>query len=155
MNTRLVFGFTLISLLLPASLSAEDVSTVDEKTLSQEIILPGDAVDLEDLIWTKRPVIVFADSPNDPRFIQQMEFIEERLEDLNDRDVIVLTDTARGEDTALRLKLRPRGFMLVMIGKDGGVYLRKPLPWDVREISRVIDKMPMRQQEIRDRRGDS
>jgi len=40
--------------------------------------------------------------------------------------------------------------MLVLIGKDGGVKLRKPFPWNVREISRVIDKMPMRRQEIND-----
>lgn len=154
MNTRLVFGFALLSFLLPTSIGAEENGFEDDP-VAQSIVMPGDAVDLESLIWVKRPVIVFADSPNDPRFIQQMEFIEERLADLEERDVIVLTDTARGEDTALRLKLRPRGFMMVMIGKDGTVYLRKPLPWDVREISRVIDKMPMRQQEVRDRRGDS
>ena len=40
--------------------------------------------------------------------------------------------------------------MLTVIGKDGGVKLRKPFPWDVRELSRSIDKMPLRQQEIRD-----
>lgn len=53
----------------------------------------------------------------------------------------------------MRQRLRPRGFMLVLIGKDGGVKLRKPVPWDVREISRSIDKFPLRQQEIRDRRA--
>jgi hypothetical protein len=37
----------------------------------------------------------------------------------------------------------------VIMGKDGEVELRKPRPWDVREISRTIDKMPLRQQEIR------
>ena len=154
MKTRLVFGFTLLSFLLPTLKGAEEKGQEDDP-VSQSHVMPRDAVDMESLNWVKRPVIVFADSPNDPRFIQQMEFIEERLADLEERDVIVLTDTARGEDTALRLKLRPRGFMMVMIGKDGTVYLRKPLPWDVREISRVIDKMPMRQQEVRDRRGDS
>jgi hypothetical protein len=43
--------------------------------------------------------------------------------------------------------------MLVIIGKDGEVELRKPAPWDVREITRSIDKMPLRQQEVQDRRG--
>ncbi|MEL7279747.1 MAG: DUF4174 domain-containing protein [Pseudomonadota bacterium] len=155
MKTRLHLVFALISLVIPTALGAQDDNNGEENTLAQQIVLPGEAVDLDSLIWEKRPVIVFADSPNDPRFIQQMEFINDRLEELHERDVIVLTDTAKGEDTELRRKLRPRGFMLTMIGKDGTVYLRKPLPWDVREISRVIDKMPMRQQEIRDRRGDS
>ncbi len=46
--------------------------------------------------------------------------------------------------------MRPAGFMLVLVGKDGGIKLRKPSPWDVREITRSIDKMPMRQREIRE-----
>ncbi|NCX58295.1 MAG: DUF4174 domain-containing protein, partial [Rhodobacteraceae bacterium] len=40
------------------------------------------------------------------------------------------------------------GFAFVLIGKDGQVKLRKPSPWNIREIARVIDKMPIRQQEI-------
>ena len=67
------------------------------------------------------------------------------------RDVIIITDTDPAERNRIcARKLRPRGFMLVLIGKDGGVKLRKPFPWDVRELSRQIDKMPIRQQEIRD-----
>ena len=118
-----------------------------------DVILPGENVDLEDFMWTKRPLVVFADSPADPRYIQQMEYINERLDDLALRDVVVLTDTEKGAGTSLRRELRPRGFMLVLIGKDGTIYLRKPLPWSVREISRIIDKLPMRQQEIEERRG--
>jgi hypothetical protein len=118
-----------------------------------DVILPGENVDLEDFMWTKRPLVVFADSPADPRYVQQMEYINERLDDLALRDVVVLTDTEKGAGTSLRRELRPRGFMLVLIGKDGTIYLRKPLPWSVREISRIIDKLPMRQQEVRERRG--
>ena len=118
-----------------------------------DVILPGENVDLEDFMWTKRPLVVFADSPADPRYIQQMEYINERLDDLALRDVVVLTDTEKVAGTSLRREQRPRGFMLVLIGKDGTIYLRKPLPWSVREISRIIDKLPMRQQEVRERRG--
>ena len=100
-------------------------------------------------------MVVFADSPADPRYTLQMEYLTDRLEYLDDLDVVILIDTDPSADSALRKKLRPRGFMLVLMGKDGTIYLRKPLPWDVREISRAIDKMPMRQQEIRDRRGGS
>ncbi len=42
--------------------------------------------------------------------------------------------------------------MLVIMGLDGGVKLRKPFPWDVREISRSIDKMPLRRREIREKK---
>ena len=32
--------------------------------------------------------------------------------------------------------------------KDGKIALRKPLPWDTREISRTIDKFPSRRDEV-------
>ena len=105
--------------------------------------------DLNEFVWEKRPIVVFADSPNDPAFAEQMELLRDRRDDLEERDVVVLTDTDPSARSDLRRKLRPRGFALVLIGKDGGVKLRKPKPWDVRELSRVIDKMPMRIQEIK------
>ncbi len=151
MKSKIPFVFLMLAAVLvfsPRAVPADEVT-------SPEIVFPGDSTDLSEFVWTKRPLVVFADSPNDPRFIQQMEFISKGATDLFERDVIVLTDTDRSADSALRTKLRPRGFMLVLLGKDGVIYLRKPLPWDTREISRVIDKLPLRKQEIRDRRGDS
>ena len=139
---------------LPAALLAQSADEPSDLRI-EEVILGSDVENLDEFVWIKRPLVVFADSPADPRFIQQMEFITDRLDELAERDVIVLTDTNPGGESALRERLHPRGFMLVLIGKDGTIYLRKPLPWDVREISRSIDKMPMRKQEIRDRRGDS
>ena len=139
---------------LPVALLAQSADEPSDLRI-EEVILGSDVENLDEFVWIKRPLVVFADSPADPRFIQQMEFITDRLDELAERDVIVLTDTNPGGESALRERLHPRGFMLVLIGKDGTIYLRKPLPWDVREISRSIDKMPMRKQEIRDRRGDS
>ena len=66
------------------------------------------------------------------------------------RDVVVLTDTDPAAQSPLRLRMRPRGFMLVLVDKEGQIELRKPFPWDVREITRSIDKMPLRQREIRE-----
>ena len=113
------------------------------------LILKGAEINLDDFLWINRPIVVLADSPGDPRFVEQMRLLRERLPDLKDRDVVVITDTEPSQKTDLRQKLRPRGFMLVLIGKDGGIKLRKPSPWNVREISRIIDKMPMRRQEMR------
>ncbi|WP_419555482.1 DUF4174 domain-containing protein [Pseudaestuariivita rosea] len=108
-------------------------------------------INLDDFKWIARPVVVFADSPNDPRLQEQVDLLAARADELAVRDVVVLVDSNPAANSAIRQKLRPRGFMLVLIGKDGGVKLRKPSPWDVREISRTIDKMPLRRQEIRDR----
>jgi hypothetical protein len=147
------FVLSFLALTAPPAL-AQEASEVGE-IAGSDIIFPGENADLSEFVWIKRPLVVFADSPADPRYVQQMEFITDRLDALAERDVIVLTDTDPGSDSALRRKLHPRGFMLVLIGKDGTIYLRKPLPWDVREISRIIDKLPMRQKELRDRLGDS
>ena len=104
---------------------------------------------LDEFEWLARPVVVFADSPVDPRFQQQLEYLVDGMDQLVERDVVVLLDTDPDRRSEIRTQLRPRGFMLVIMGKDGEVELRKPLPWDVREITRTIDKMPLRQQEIR------
>jgi len=146
---------TLVFVMFSAAIAVAQENTEPSGQAPAEIIIPGETADLNEFLWINRPLVVFADSPADPRYTLQMEYLTERLEYLDELDVVILTDTDPSADSALRKKLRPRGFMLVLMGKDGTIYLRKPLPWDVREISRVIDKMPMRQQEIRDRRGGS
>ncbi len=118
---------------------------------SDSIFHQSNATELSEFQWTNRPIVVFSDSPNDPNFIRQLELLREEVDELEERDVVVLTDTDPSVISPLREKLRPRGFMMVLIGKDGEVKLRKPFPWSVREISRAIDKMPMRQQEMRNR----
>ena len=123
----------------------------NETVASKEAIIQEAAeISLSDFLWIHRPIIVLADSPDDPRFIKQMSLLRADLSELAERNAIILTDTNPSLKSALREQLRPRGFMLVLIGKDGGVKLRKPFPWNVREISRVIDKMPMRRQEVND-----
>lgn len=127
----------------------------DEPLSAQAEVMIGPAgeIELSAFLWQKRPVIVFADSPVDPRFTEQMELLQDGMDELRTRDVVVLTDTDPAARSPLRQKLRPRGFMLVLVGKDGGVKLRKPLPWTVREITRTIDKMPIRQREVEERRN--
>lgn len=111
--------------------------------------VPANGVDLVEFQWQLRPLVVFANSPADPAFSEQMRLIEALWFELAARDVVVITDTDPAAMSAVRRKLRPRGFMLVLIGKDGNVVLRKPFPWDVRELTRAIDKLPIRQEELR------
>jgi hypothetical protein len=100
-------------------------------------------------LWVKRPVIIFANTDLDVNFQTQMKSLRQGAEELAARDVVVLVDTNPANKTALRKKFRPRGFAVLLMGKDGQIKLRKPFPWDARELSRSIDKMPMRQQEMR------
>ena len=115
-------------------------------------ILDAAGIDVEAYLWERRIVAVMADSPNDPAFDRQMRYIQEQAAELQLRDVVVLFDSDRRSDSALRRMLRPRGFMLAIIDKDGEIKQRRPAPRDVREISAIIDRFPLRRQEMLDRR---
>jgi hypothetical protein len=113
--------------------------------------VPASAVVLADELYVHRIVVVFADTPQDPAFVRQMEILAPHMSDLEDRDVLLVTDTEPKPASELRARLHPRGFSLVIMDKDGTVAIRKPLPWDVREISRSIDKFPSRIAEVLER----
>jgi F420-dependent methylenetetrahydromethanopterin dehydrogenase len=112
---------------------------------------PRDAADLtlEEFQWIARPIIVFADTPADPRFIEQMQLLAERPDPLLERDAVIIIDTDPAARSAIRTALRPRGFGLVVMQKDGNVGFRRPSPRDVREIVRGIDNFQFRQEELR------
>lgn len=139
-----VFGAT--------ALAADELSVLERWEADRTQVFEATEVTMAELQWLARPLVVFADTPNDPRFRQQMDLLEAGLEDLAERDVIIITDTDPSDETELRIELRPRGYMMALVAKDGRVALRKPSPWSVRELSRSIDKMPLREQEIEDRR---
>ncbi len=147
-----LFGFLPLIALASAAWATDSTEpdALARWEADRSVVLDGADVDLEAFKWVARPVVVFADSPNDPAFQRQLELLGARMDELMDRDVVLITDTDPADRSALRTKLRPRGFMLTLIGKDGGVKLRKPFPWDVRELTRQIDKMPIRRQEIID-----
>lgn len=112
------------------------------------IFLPAEGKP-SDWEWKARLVVVFADAPGNPSFIRQMRALESGVEQLVDRDAVVITDTDPAAASAWRRVLRPEGFSLVLVDLDGTVMLRKPVPWDMREISRAIDRFPLRRQELR------
>ena len=113
--------------------------------------VPASQIVLEDLLYLNRALVVFADSPDDPNYIRQLELLTRNPTDLVDREVIIITDTTPNPPSDIRQKLRPRGFSLILIDKDGKIALRKPLPWDTREITHAIDKFPTRRIEMLER----
>ena len=118
-----------LALALPFAAAAQDAPTLDE--------LKGHA----------RPLVVFADTPDDPKFVQQMAMLEALPEELEKRGVVVLTDTDPAAMGPLRQRLRPQGFGLVLIDLDGSVAHRRPLPTSVRELANFIDRTPSRRLE--------
>jgi len=138
----LCFGLTVMNF---AAVAGE---TLDAWRSDSTHIFDAKDVNIADVIWVARPWVIFADSPLDPIFSQQMALLRAGLNVAQDRDVMIIVDTDPSAKSNLRETLRPKGFNWVLIGKDGMVKLRKPFAWDMRELSRVIDKMPIRQQEM-------
>lgn len=118
-------------------------------------ILPAEGIDLDAFEYVARPVVIFADSPRQPQLLEQVRLLEEALGDLAARDAVVIVDADPEARSAVRRELRPRGFGLVLVDKDGRVILRQPAPTAVREITRAIDRTPIRQEELREGRGAS
>lgn len=102
--------------------------------------------------WVARPIVVFANSDRDPRFLRQIAEIEKVREELEARDAVVITDTEPGpsrfDTTELRKKFRPHDFNVILVGKDGEVKKRSPRIVSGAQLVRTIDRLPLRQQEI-------
>ncbi|MFC7705312.1 DUF4174 domain-containing protein [Plastorhodobacter daqingensis] len=128
-----------------ATAPAPDVRAVTPSGLE---LLDAADVSLSEFVWVKRVVAVFADTPNDPQFQQQIRMLEGANAGLLDRDVVVVVDTDPAARSEVRQQLRPRGFSLVLLDKDGAVKQRKPNPWTAREIFHAIDRLPLRREEM-------
>lgn len=140
-----VLALCLPALAFPAG--ADEAPAVAPAVVPVFAPVPAAEVVEADLLFLRRPVVVFADSPNDPAFVRQMELLKRYYAELDARDVILITDTDPAAASSLRKKLRPRGFSLVLMDKDWKPMIRKPLPWDGREIVNSIDKMPIARSE--------
>ncbi len=143
MNRLISIGITFFLALWPVSASAEDVGDLT--------ILRAQDVVLKDYLWISRPLIVFAETEADPRFVEQIARLAARPEPLLARDVVVIIDTDPVNESDIRRALRPRGFAVVILQKDGRVGLRRPSPRDVRELTRAIDNFSLREDELRNR----
>lgn len=119
--------------------------------------------ELSQLRWENRVVVVFAEQEND----QVLSMLNQQVEGLNDRDIIwfvvnnnnIQSNYNReisGAFIASLQSLRSIGHEektqeAILIGKDGGVKNRSK-ELDFNDLYRLIDGMPMRQQELRGRR---
>ena len=102
-------------------LFAEDPTVLERWEEDRTQVFEASEVTKAELQWLARPLVVFADTPNDPRFQQQMDRLAQDPEDLAERDVLIITDTDPDAMSEWRTTLRPRGYMMALIGKDGRV----------------------------------
>lgn len=106
--------------------------------------LTPDTANLNQYQWHYRPIVVFAPSNTDADYVQQMSILEKSKAELADRDIIVLSDTSPALKGHLRSQIDPKGFEVVLVGKDGGMKLRQQTPLSSEALLSTVDSMPMR-----------
>lgn len=114
---------------------------------------PATQLAWEAQLYKTRPVVVFADSGDNPNFLRQAQLLERDLAALSERDVVVIYDTDPSIFSEWRQRLRPRGFSMVILDKDMRVVSRHPMPTTARDVGRAIDSLPSRRQEVLERFG--
>ena len=115
--------------------------------------------------WNNRLVLISAPSSQDQDFEDQKHFFAGKEEEILDRDIVIIeligTSQSRIDNQFLdpsvadkireELILRSMDFELLLVGKDGTVKLRSSEPVDSSQIFGLIDSMPMRRSEMKQR----
>jgi hypothetical protein len=123
----------------------------------------GAPIDLNAYQWKNRLLFLFVPSEEDPSYFSFKKEIEHQAKEVLDRDLLIAHVLEKGEgrlgkerlSSGQALSLRkhlsvpPGQFMSILVGKDGGVKFRRDRIVELKEIFRVIDAMPMRQQEMK------
>jgi len=120
-------------------------------------------VDLSADKWKNRLLILFASSEEEEAYLTLKKEIVLQGKEIRDRDLLIFHVLEKGESRlgterlrsgqALSLKkhlsVPPGQFVIILVGKDGGEKLRQDRLVELKEVFRIIDAMPMRQQEMK------
>ena len=126
---------------------------------------PGEtlSMDLSQFKWENRLLFLFAEDSNDPLFKNLQSQIRAQKTEVDDRDLIVFEVPAKGparmgttpldrqqaDSIRNHFDITSNGFSLILVGKDGGIKLKREDHVDLSAVFGLIDSMPMRQNEMR------
>jgi hypothetical protein len=119
-------------------------------------------MNLKQYQWKSRLLFVFAPSPEDEQYQEQLEHLSNDNE-LAERDLIMFhlfkSDSGFADERRLseedvaglqeKFSVEPKSFTVVLIGKDGAEKQRWTHAVERDDLFALIDDMPMRQQEMR------
>lgn len=123
-------------------------------------------MDITQFQWKNRLLFLFAPDSRHPLFESFRTEIVAQEAEVKDRDMVVFEILEQGPsrmgDTFLdkdevdairkRFAAAPDRFTLILIGKDGGIKLKRNDETRLRDIFARIDSMPMRQSEMRQKK---
>jgi hypothetical protein len=121
------------------------------------------SMDLTQFQWKNRLLFIFAEDDSHPLYKDLQSQIVAQKAEVNDRDLIVFEVPAQGparmntrslnqkEADSIRdhFAVPSNSFSLILVGKDGGIKLKRSDQVDLKEVFGLIDSMPMRQREMR------
>ena len=124
-----------------------------------------ETLDLKEYEWRNRLLLLFTPSLDGPGYLKLNEDLSRQKEEVMDRDLLVFHILESGETTLGNLPLaegsgdylrekfsiKPGTFTVLLIGRDGGVKLRREGQVKLQELFSLIDSMPMRQREMREK----
>jgi hypothetical protein len=115
--------------------------------------------------WKNRLLLIFAADIEDQNVQATRELLEASECQLEDRDMVIGWILERGDsqlgmaplssraadNIRSQFRIRGGGFFVVLVGKDGGVKARYAKAPDLHDVFSLIDGMPMRRSEMRER----
>ena len=120
------------------------------------------SMDLTQYQWKNRLLFIFAEDDSHPLFKDLQSQIVAQKAEIDDRHLIVFEVPAHGparmnnspldrkEADSIRthFDIPSNEFSLVLVGKDGGIKLKREDRVDLSDVFGLIDSMPMRQREM-------
>lgn len=117
--------------------------------------------DLDREQWRHRVLLVFSPATDAEPLRQQRSILARDRKGMQDRDLLVVevirtapteaVPAKVAESLRLRLRAAEPQFTAILVGKDGAVKLRRTEPVALQELYEIIDVMPMRRDELKER----
>lgn len=122
------------------------------------------AQNLSEHLWKERVVLVYTDDQSSERFSKQLDELKSDMEGLDDRKLVLYSITPmhfrkgweKGEwksrnGSLDKFREGEGNFEVVLLGLDGRVKLRQDQLLKRDRLYNTIDRMPMRQRELKSR----
>jgi hypothetical protein len=124
------------------------------------------SIDLSQFRWKNRLLFLFAPDNHHPLFEALHDSLSAQKPEVADRDIIVFKVLESGQSRMDMDLLEPQSadflrkrfnvsrgqFTVILVGKDGGVKLNRQEKTELQDIFVLIDAMPMRQEEMRQKK---
>ncbi|MEZ4459225.1 MAG: DUF4174 domain-containing protein [bacterium] len=108
----------------------------------------GTAVNLHQHQWRDRVVLLFSDDENHADLVAMRSALAQDLRGVRERDMVIYV-LKPSSKVGRQFGVAAHGFTFILVGKDGGEKMRQAQVVALKELYATIDRMPMRQREMR------